>query len=320
VSGERNVTLSEAKGEGTKFRPSQTVIKRQWRDIMRAILLAVPLLLAGQGAAAQTEEQLRQYFEGKRVLVKLEMPGTSQGVDVFPGTPQPIDFPRHAERLKRYGTAYRAGETALITKVKLKDDHIEFQLGGGGYGTFGDDTDTHVPVVIVPKSERERNLEKEVERTVDPVRKKQLREELDRLRRVRERENARNRTEAAQAQEIREANIRQRRIEGGSRFNIHYRPRVPPEALAPEAVEEALADYLDFGGPGSPPGGGAGDRELRKGLTAEQVDALLGRPDAISQRMEGTLSVSTSTYRTRDRRITAEFVEGVLIRFTITSP
>jgi len=30
--------------------------------------------------------------------------------------------------------------------------------------------------------------------------------------------------------------------------------------------------------------------------------------------------VSTSTYRTRDRDITAEFVEGVLIRFTITSP
>ena len=286
---------------------------------MRAMLLAVPLLLAGQSVAAQTEDQLRQYFEGKRVLVKLEMPGTSQGVDVFPGTPQPIDFPRHAERLKRYGTAYRAGETALITKIKLKDDHIEFQLGGGGYGTFGDDANAHVPVVV-PKSERERNLEREVERTTDPVRKKQLREELDRLRRVRERENARNRTEAAQAQEIREANIRQRRIEGGSRFNIHYRPRVPGEALAPEAVREALADYLDFGGPGSPPDGPDGDRELRKGLTAEQVDALLGRPEAISKRMEGTLSVSTSTYRTRDRRITADFVEGVLVRFTITSP
>ena len=44
------------------------------------------------------------------------------------------------------------------------------------------------------------------------------------------------------------------------------------------------------------------------------------RPDAITQRTEGTLKVSTSTYRTRDRAITAEFVEGVLVRFTITSP
>jgi len=46
----------------------------------------------------------------------------------------------------------------------------------------------------------------------------------------------------------------------------------------------------------------------------------LGRPDAITQRSEGTLKVSTSTYRSRDRAVTAEFVEGVLIRFTITSP
>ena len=285
---------------------------------MRAFLLAGLLLLAAGTAAGQTEDRLRLYFEGKRVVVKLEMPGTSQGVDVFPGSAQPIDFPRHAERLKRYGTAYRAGETALITKLKLKDDHIEFQLGGGGYGTFGDDTNTDVPIVFVPKSEREKNLEQEVDRTTDPARKKTLREELDRLRRSRERENARNRAEAVQAQEIREANIRQRRLEGGSRFNIHYRPTVPADALYPEAVREALAEYLDFGVPDLP-GQGAGDRELRKGLTVEQVDALLGRPEAISQRMEGSLSVSTSTYRTRDRRIVAEFVEGVLIRFS-TAP
>lgn len=56
-----------------------------------------------------------------------------------------------------------------------------------------------------------------------------------------------------------------------------------------------------------------------KGLTVEEVDTQLGRPDAIAQRTEGTLRVSTSTYRTRDRTITAEFVEGVLIRFSITS-
>jgi hypothetical protein len=84
---------------------------------------------------------------------------------------------------------------------------------------------------------------------------------------------------------------------------------------------QALAEYVDFspvsGGGGESP---RGDGELRKGLSAEEVDAMLGRPESISQRMEGTLSVSTSSYRTRDRRITAEFVEGVLIRFTITSP
>jgi hypothetical protein len=59
--------------------------------------------------------------------------------------------------------------------------------------------------------------------------------------------------------------------------------------------------------------------ELRKGLTVEEVDAILGRPDGINQRREGSLNVSMSTYRMRGRTVTAEFVEGVLVRFTITS-
>jgi hypothetical protein len=88
---------------------------------------------------------------------------------------------------------------------------------------------------------------------------------------------------------------------------------------------QALSAYLDFSlisAAGAKPAGPGENRsgELRKGLTVAEVDALLGRPDAISDRKEGILTVSTSTYRTRDRRITAEFVEGVLIRFTITSP
>ena len=49
------------------------------------------------------------------------------------------------------------------------------------------------------------------------------------------------------------------------------------------------------------------------------VDALLGRPESISQKNEGTLSVSVSTYRKNGRVINAEFVEGVLVRYTIRS-
>ena len=55
-------------------------------------------------------------------------------------------------------------------------------------------------------------------------------------------------------------------------------------------------------------------------LTVEEGAAVLGRPESISQRREGSLTVSTSAYRTAERRITAEFVEGVLIRFSVTSP
>jgi hypothetical protein len=286
---------------------------------LRALLL---LSLTASPVLAQSEGPLRAFFEGKSVRVKLEMPGSSEGVDVYPGAAQPVDFPRHAGRLKRFGTAIRRGEEVLVTKIKLKDDHIEFQLGGGGYGTFGDDSSPYVSVPSATKTERERNIERDLPTTTDPAQKRKLKEELDRLRQSRLREDNRNRAEAAQAQALREANIRQRRLEGGSRFNIHYERGVPPYALTPESVMQALAEYVDF----SPVPGGRGEGprdtggELRKGLTVEEVDAMLGRPESISQRMEGTLSVSTSSYRTRGRRITAEFVEGVLIRFTITSP
>jgi hypothetical protein len=274
-----------------------------------------------QPAAAQSEERLRSFFEGSSVRVKLEMPGSSEGVDVYPERSQPVDFPRHASRLKRFGTAIRRGEEVLVTKVRLKKDLIEFQLGGGGYGTFGDETSSYVSVPAASKSEREKNLERDIPKTTDPVQLRKLREELDALKRARQREDARNRAEAEQAQQVKEANIRQRRLEGGSRFNLRYDPQVPLEAMTPESVMRALAEYVDFtrmAEPGARPGVVGG--ELRKGLTMDEVDAMLGRPDSISRRNEGTLVVSTSTYRTRERRITAEFVEGVLIRYTITSP
>lgn len=291
------------------------------RTMMMGLVLAAGL---AQAAPGQSEGDLRRYFEGKTVLVKLDLPGTDDGVDVYPGTSQPIDFPKYAARLKRFGTSIRRGEEALITKIRVKKDLIEFQLNGGGYGTFGDDTDANVYVPSAPKSEREKNLEKDLDRASDPAAKRKIREELDQLRRDREREDRRLRAEAESARQLKEANIRQRRLEGGSRFNLRYRLYVPDEELTPDAMMRALSEYVDFSpalaGMARPDVPGPGDvRPLRKGMLADEVDALLGRPDSISQRREGTLVVSTSIYRTADSRIEAEFVEGVLIRFVISS-
>jgi hypothetical protein len=88
--------------------------------------------------AAQDEARLRRVLEGKRLTVKIDMPATQEGVDVFPGSSRPIDFPKLSGRLKKYGVAIKDGESGMVTKVKVKDDLIEIQLGGGGYGTSGD--------------------------------------------------------------------------------------------------------------------------------------------------------------------------------------
>lgn len=285
---------------------------------MRSVWGSLLLALVPVPGAAQTESDLRAHFEGMRVRVTLEMPATSQGVDVYPGVTPLIDYSQYAARIRTFGAAYVRGDDALVTKVKLKGDHIEFHLGAGGYGPWDDSGAIPVPPPA-PKTEREKNLEEDIAKATDPAVRRKLREEMDALRRAREREDARNRLETARAQEIRDANIHQRRLESGSRFNLQYRSAVPARALTPESVREALGEYLEFPAPrGRGPAGGQDD--LRKGLTVEEVDAMLGRPEAISERKEGVLTVSTSIYRSANRRITAEFVEGILIRFSTGSP
>lgn len=278
--------------------------------------LPVAVLLAGftRPLGAQTEDILRRSFEGKQVRIRMDMPGSEQGVDVYPGTSQKVNYPEHASRLKRFGTAIRSGDIAMITKIRLKGDHLEVHLDGGGYGTAGDETSSDVYVPTLEKTEREKNLEKELDKTTDPAVKKRLREELDALRKDRERQQARIRAEAAQAEAMKESVIRQKRLEGGSRFNLRYRDRVPVDELRPEAVMSALADFVDFGGriaDQRPPTTGS---DVVRGLSIDQVEALLGRPESVTTRREGTLSVTTAVYLSGGRRLRAEYVEGILIR------
>jgi hypothetical protein len=269
------------------------------------------------------------------VKVRIAMPGTEDGVDVYPGTAKPLDFPRHAARLKGSGTALRAGDEALVTKVKLKAKLIEFQLDGGGYGTMGDETSSSVSVASAPKTKREQNLEGELRREIDPAKRRAIKEELDDLKASREREDSRNRASVAEAEESKKANIRQRRLEGGSRFNIRYKNGVPASALTPEGIKEALATYVEFpegtaaADPASPPyalpvAGAPAPRPAagglpRKGMLLADVDQLLGTPQKSTDRMEGRLKVTSRVYATNAGVVTAEFVEGVLIRYTMTS-
>jgi hypothetical protein len=290
---------------------------------------ALALAAAAAPLAAQSEAALKEHFEGQMVTPKLAMPGTEDGVDVYPGTARPLDYSRYADRIKDYGTAIRAGEPVTVTKIKVKSKHIEFQLGGGGYGTFGDETSTNVNTAEAPKTRREKNLEADLKRETDPAKKRAIKEELDDLKAERERENARNRSNVAEAQESKKQNVRQRRLEGGSRFNIRYPAGVPAEAMTPAAVTKALAQYLDFGPaqaatpppsiPLQPASAAPGNGLPRKGMLLTEVEAMLGAPATVKERKEGTLRVQTREYPTPNGRITSEFVEGVLFRYTVTS-
>jgi hypothetical protein len=302
-------------------------------------LALLSLALTAGPLQAQSEDELRRHFEGKRVTLKIAMPGTEAGVDVYPGTDRPLDYPRYADRLKDNGTAIAAGDDAMITKIRVKSKHIEFQLDGGGFGTMGDETSTSVHVQSAPKSKREKNLEGELKREKDPVKRREIKEELDDRRNAREREDASNRAEVADAEEEKKRNLRERRAEGGSRFNVRYRDRLPDAVLTPAGLEAALAEWVTFpslptnasvpeesppdltpqlAGQGNAPAAPRGGLP-RKGMMLEGVAELLGEPTRSTERAEGTLRVITRTYGTADGEVTAEFVENVLFRWSVSS-
>ena len=210
----------------------------------------------------------------------------------------------------------------LITKIRVKEKNLEFQLGGGGYGTAGDDTDTSVSAVTVPKSRYEKDLEEKVKRETDARRKKELQDELNYERRQRERENERHRIAAEEASEIKKERIARQRLEGGSRFNIWYDPRVPVAGVTPSEIRELLAEYLDFGGRSEPSRMPINDNailQLRKGMMRAEVLAIFGTPLKTSEKGSGDTKILVLFYQLGERDIQTEFVADVLVRYVITS-
>jgi hypothetical protein len=63
----------------------------------------------------------------------------------------------------------------------------------------------------------------------------------------------------------------------------------------------------------------SGTAGLRKGMTWQEARAALGEPEKTSERMEGRLKVTTASFARDDQRIEAEFVEGVLVKYAISS-
>jgi hypothetical protein len=298
----------------------------------KAIVTMMAILFIAGASFAQSEAQLASALEGQYVVAKMDLPATKDGVDVYVGNHPAVNMRDYAQRLKRYGTAVQSGDRIMVTKLKVKKDLIEVQLGGGGFGTLGDNTNSSIPVQTAAKSQRERDLERDLKDTDDPRRQRRMREELDALRQDREREDARLRASVSVAEEMRRQSIRAQALQGGSRFNLHYEHGVPLEVLTTEAVMGALAEYVDFSPvaqeqspmpqsntPLSNAVTDASADKLRKGQQRSEVENLLGDPEKTSEHMEGTLRVNVCSYVQQDSVIEAMFVEGILVRYTIAS-
>jgi hypothetical protein len=295
-----------------------------------ALLLAASTLALSSAALAQSEAALRTAFEGKLISVKVGMPGTSRGIDVYPLEPAPVNWREVAERVKDNGTSLKIGDQVMITKVVVKkNSHIEFQLGGGGWGTFFDDAGTtNVSATSEGESQAEKDIKKAIKEAPGPTRRKELERELRTARDRRERENARARADAQQANAAHEANLRAKRAESGSRFNIRFRNGIPPESLTPEGVMAALAEFVDFNAGGTKvatasgastatPSTSAKLSQLRKGLTVKEVEELLGPADTAGEEKQGALTINKRGYTSEGMKVSASFLNGVLVDFVI---
>jgi len=266
---------------------------------------------------AQSESALRQAFEGKTVRVKIDMPATNDGVDLqYRGEP-PLDFRTYSQRMKRFGAALRNGDSVMVTTVRAKSKNIEFQLGGGGYGTFGDDTG-NVSLGTVSKSRRESDLERDLRNESDSRRRDQMSRELRRLASDRDRENSIRRSREQELSIETKRDIEVKRLQAGSRFNIHFPDNFLKESIpTPAAVRAMLAEYVEFDG--AEPAPVNSSNSVRKGMLADEVYRILGEPSTKDRANLGAFEQITATWVQGGNLTRVFFINEVAVKISVES-
>lgn len=287
---------------------------------MRQRLALFALLFCASGyLCAQSEDVLRDYFEGRMVVVKQDLPASKTAIDVYPDSPSTFNYGDYGRRIKQFGVAIRRNESVPLTSVRVSDKSIELQLGGS-VGAEGNDS-SPAASVAVEKSPRERNLEREAERETDPERQAKMQQELDTLRKQRQREDAR--LKAALAQLSTGNEDRKGAVSAVSRINLVFPGGVPARALNPDYVRSALKSWIDFNAAerSSPPPALASEDTsssptgLHKGMSETELVRLFGDPAKRETGTEGDLHVEVLTFKRDGSTLEATMVEGVLVRF-----
>jgi len=105
-----------------------------------AVSLCAPLGLMAS-VSKRTEMDFERALLGKDVKALLDMPAYKEGVDLYVNVPaekrfdlRGIDMKELSKFLREKGVGVENGELVTITDIKVNNDRIEVQLGGGGEG------------------------------------------------------------------------------------------------------------------------------------------------------------------------------------------
>ena len=317
------------------------------RALAFAWIVAFPLV-------AQNEEALRRFFEGRNVRVKIDLPATKDGLDVYWRKNPPANMSSYSQRLRQYGPALRSGDPVAVTMLRVKGKNIEFQLGGGGYGVSGDDTGS-VTVPSVPRTNREIELEKQISKEPDGDYRDRLKRDLARVRDQREAEERRQRARARELEALKKQEIANIRMQAGSRINLWFPDgRLKEDIPTPPELMQMLGEWIDFGPmngggaaprapvyandpppqrtpvyandppppPAPPPAGSANSStqaRITRGMSLDQVHSILGAPRTAREGRQGDLSTLTETWERVDEHVEVLYVGGVVVKYSTSS-
>ena len=133
-----------------------------------------------------------------------------------------------------------------------------------------------------------------------------------------------------------------KRTRGGSRFNLRWAGNIPSDQLTPDALMKLLDDYIDFGDlqaaeayllPSNVTAQNAAEpmrlrmarshspiTQLKRGMQIGEVSGLLGLGRQMSQSVsEEGLKTQIFEYLPDDYRVEVTYVDGVVVRYSISS-
>jgi hypothetical protein len=282
------------------------------------VVVAVALGLSAAPALADEDDAIRAAFEGRVVAPRIALPASKSGVNVYPERVPPLNLGEVEQDMYRNGVGVAPGQRVVVTRIKAKGKHIEFQLGQGG--------ESQIPTFqtpYVPQSRTEKRLRDELKDADDPEVKKRLKERIrdHEDRRRREQRQLESLARIEYEAEVSRYTPEEWALMAGARFNVRYDHDVPAEALTPEGLMATLDEWLDFAPPPEPDPEGAGveDAGLHKGMTADELAAAYGLPDRCDDSEAGGLSVRTCVFELDDGYLEAQLVDDVLVKFTLSS-
>ena len=95
---------------------------------MKKVFVVIGIVLGLTTVAfGQSETDLRKSLEGRQVRARIDLPKTKDGVNIYPEREQSFAYEEYGQRVKS-GVSIHREQMVELTRVKVKDRHIEVQL------------------------------------------------------------------------------------------------------------------------------------------------------------------------------------------------